>query len=105
LSPESLFHKIAGAFGYQDIDFHTHPDFSRQYLLRSPDEKAVREFFNYELLEFFEKHKKISVESVENEFIYYKQKKKLSPKEILLSLQDAIDLFHVFKTASQNYKS
>lgn len=97
LGPEYLFHKIGSVFGYQDIDFNTHPDFSRQYLLRGPDEEAVRKFFDPELLEFFEKREGISVEAMGNEFIYYAKNKKTAPKDIQASLQDAINLYGLIK--------
>jgi hypothetical protein len=46
LAPENVFHKIGAAFGYQDIDFDTSPDFSSHYLLRGPDEMAIRAAFS-----------------------------------------------------------
>lgn len=45
LSPENFMHRIAEAFGYQDIDFPEFPDFSKRYLLRGPDEAAIRRAF------------------------------------------------------------
>lgn len=54
LRPERVFHKIISAFGYQDIDFGNRPDFSSRYLLRGPDEGAVRQSFNDALLGFYE---------------------------------------------------
>ncbi len=54
LRPENLLHKIGAAFGYQDIDFESHPQFSRRYLLRGGDEDAVRKLFDPGVLAFFE---------------------------------------------------
>nr|MBA3768258.1 hypothetical protein [Acidobacteriota bacterium] len=39
LRPENVFHKMFGAFGYQDIDFANRPEFSKRYLLRGQDEQ------------------------------------------------------------------
>jgi hypothetical protein len=50
LSPENFLHRIAEAFGYQDIDFPDFPDFSKHYLLRGPDEEAIRRVFNSQTL-------------------------------------------------------
>jgi hypothetical protein len=97
LGPEYLFHKIGSVFGYQDIDFNSHPDFSRQYLLRGPDEGAIREFFNAEMFEFFEQHEAVSVEAMGNEFISYTKDKKLAPKDIQAALQDAINFYGIMK--------
>lgn len=56
LRPESLLHKMSSVFGYQDIDFPEHPDFSAKYLLRGPDEAAVRALFGLNLIQYFEAH-------------------------------------------------
>ncbi|MFC1463018.1 hypothetical protein ACFLQU_05370, partial [Verrucomicrobiota bacterium] len=50
MRPENVFHKIGGAFGYQDIDFDRSPTFSKNYLLRGPDEKSVRDAFTRDAL-------------------------------------------------------
>ena len=47
LSPENIFHKIGGAFGYQDIDFERFEEFSKRYLLRGKDEEAIRKTFTH----------------------------------------------------------
>ena len=48
LSPELLRDKVKQLFGYQDIDFADSPEFSKKYLLRGPDEEAVRKVFSVE---------------------------------------------------------
>jgi hypothetical protein len=48
LGPENFFHRIAQAFGYQDIDFDDNAEFSKAYLLRGPDEAAIRKAFTTE---------------------------------------------------------
>jgi hypothetical protein len=42
ISPENFFHVIGQVFGYQDIDFESNPEFSKRYLVRGPDETAIR---------------------------------------------------------------
>jgi hypothetical protein len=56
LRPEGLLYKIFTAFGYQDIDFGQRPEFSRQYILRGPDEQAIRRTFNDGLLSYYESY-------------------------------------------------
>jgi hypothetical protein len=63
LSPENVFHKIGHVFGYQDINFESSPVFSKQYLLRGPDETAIRAAFYPETLEFFAQQPGWSVEA------------------------------------------
>ena len=98
LSPENIFHKIGGIFGYKDIDFNSHPKFSKQYLLRGDDEEAIRNTFNDELLEFYEKNKALNTESDYDKFIYYRAAKRLGPKDIQAFLQEGINLYGLFKT-------
>ncbi len=93
LSPENIFHKIGGIFGYKDIDFTSNPKFSKQYLLRGEDEDSIRETFNDEVLEFYEKDKTLNTEGNSNEFIYYRASKRISPKEIQAFLQEGINLY------------
>jgi hypothetical protein len=54
LRPENFLHRIAGAFGYQDIDLERRPEFSRMFLLRGADEVQVRAAFSDAVAEFFE---------------------------------------------------
>lgn len=54
LALEHWWHKVGTAFGYQDIDFESNPEFSRRFLLRGADEPAVRQFFTPSVLAFFE---------------------------------------------------
>jgi hypothetical protein len=42
MAPENALYRIAEAFGYQDIDFESSPEFSRRYLVQGPDEAAIR---------------------------------------------------------------
>jgi hypothetical protein len=62
LSPENLWNKIGSAFGNQDIDFPTHPDFSKRFLLRGEDETKIRAIFSDKLLNFLNSQQKITVE-------------------------------------------
>lgn len=52
LAPEHIFHKIGQVFGYQDIDFDSSEEFSKQYLLRGEDESAIRAAFGPTVLAF-----------------------------------------------------
>jgi hypothetical protein len=54
LAPEHVLHRIAGAFGFQDIDFPAYLDFSKHYLLRGADEGAIRAAFSSQVLAFLE---------------------------------------------------
>jgi len=98
LAPENIFHKIGGVFGYKDIDFASHPKFSKQYLLRGDDEEEIRNIFSNELLEFYEKDKTLTTEGGHDTFIYHRANKKLAPKEVQSFLQEVINLYGLLKT-------
>ena len=79
LSPEDLWDKIGSAFGNQDIDFPTHPDFSKRFLLRGEDETKIRALFTDKLLNFFNSQQNITVEGGGNQLILYRDEKRIGP--------------------------
>ena len=50
LRPEHLLDRFDALFGYHDINFTTHLEFSRHYLLRGLNEAELRRRFHLELL-------------------------------------------------------
>ncbi len=54
LRPENLFDRIGDAIVHNDIDFGSNPEFSKRYLLKSPDEAATRRLFTPGLLTYLE---------------------------------------------------
>jgi hypothetical protein len=59
LRPESFFDRIGDAIVHNDIDFDSNPDFSKRYLLKSPDEAGTRGLFTPGLLAYLEQCKRI----------------------------------------------
>ena len=82
LRPEHVFHKIGQLFGYQDIDFATHEEFSKRYLLRGKDEDAVRNTFSSEALSFYETDRTLSTEAQGRQLIHYRAAKRVGPESI-----------------------
>ena len=89
MRPEHIFHRIGGVFGYQDIDFDSHPEFSKKYLLQGRKETTIRKLFTPELMKFLEKSEALCLEARGNTVIIYQQYKQLRPEEILKFYQDA----------------
>ena len=100
IRPENLFHKIGSTFGYQDIDFETHPTFSKRYLLRGPDEEAIRNAFTTEFLSSFERHKGLSMECDGNRIICYRPGKRIAPEKVRPFLEGAIENVRPFLNKS-----
>jgi hypothetical protein len=54
LKPENFMDRLRDAFNHNDIDFDSHPEFSRRYFLRSPRQERTKELFTPELLRYLE---------------------------------------------------
>ena len=96
LRPENVFHKIGSAFGDKDIDFETHPLFSKSYLLRGDNEAAIRGLFNNELLNFIESQQKISIEGSGDQLVFYRHKKRVKPEEVEEFMEEGFKVFELF---------
>ncbi len=91
LQPENLLHRLSALFGYQDIDFPEHPEFSRRYLLRGQNEAAVRAFFSPPVIDAFESlspEARWSVEGGGNWLLVYHEGKRINPAEVPQFLQE-----------------
>lgn len=93
MRPEGMLDKIGGAIGLQDIDFDSHPNFSKMFVLKSSNQTAIREYFKPPLLEFFETKKGISVEAAHGALFFYRPSKKISPEEIKDYLAQAYEVY------------
>jgi hypothetical protein len=82
LRPETLFHRMLSAFGYQDIDFGQRPEFSKQYILRGQNELAIRQVFNDRVLSFFEGYAGTCVDAGGNQLFIYRAGQRFQPPEI-----------------------
>jgi hypothetical protein len=58
---------------YQDIDFTSHPEFSKRFLLQGEDEEKIRAIFTDKLLGYFLTHQKITIEGKGNILIVYRE--------------------------------
>jgi len=82
LRPENFMHKIGKLFGYQDINFDNHANFSSSFLLRGEDEKAIRSLFNTNLLNYLQSKTNISIESRGGKMIIYVHGLRVKPEEM-----------------------
>ena len=96
LRPEHVFHKLISAFGYQDIDFGNRPTFSSKYLLRGPDEQAVRNLFNDALLGFYEMNPGLSADGGGNQLFLFQQNYRQPPQQIQSTVSAALQLQRLY---------
>lgn len=99
MRPEGFFDKIGGAMGFQDIDFDSHPNFSKLFVLQGSSEENVRAYFTPKLLEFFETKQGITVEANTGVMFFYRPNKRVKPDEIKDLLGQAYEVFGVMTDA------
>ena len=97
LRPEKLFHKIGQVFGYQDIDFEAHREFSKRYLLRAENESDVRRTFSTDVLSFYESDQKLSTEAAARQLIHYRAAKRVPPDEIAEFIKQGVRVLTLFR--------
>lgn len=77
MEKEGLVSKYAS-----DINFDSHPLFSKSYYLKGDKEEAIRKFFTEELLSFLENNTMYEMEARHNTILIHGAKRILSPKEM-----------------------
>ena len=97
LRPENVFHKIGKSFGFKDINFDTHPLFSKQYLLRGEDEQDIRKLFTERALAYFDEKKGLCAEGTGDRLLVYRSGKKIPPQNLPLFLETGLEVFNLFK--------
>lgn len=97
LRPENILHKVGGLFGYQDIDFAEHPDFSGKYLLRGKEEPAVRGLFDAAILNHFALHPGWRVEGEGDWLAVLREGRRVAPEELRSFLDETGTTFCAFR--------
>ena len=95
--PEHFFHKIGKVFGMKDINFDSHPRFSKMFLLQGSDEATIRAALREEILAWFEGKPEISAEGNGTHLIVYRAGKRTAPQEVRRLMEEAFSLFGLLK--------
>jgi hypothetical protein len=88
LGPEHWWDRVGEIFGHHDINFEASPEFSKNYLLKGPDEAAIRTLFGAEPLGFFAQHQGWSVEAAAGSLVVYHSGRRAKPEEMQPFLAD-----------------
>lgn len=99
MRPEGMLDKIGGVLGLQDIDFDSHPEFSKMFVLKGPNEERIRVVFGPKILTYFEQNKGLSIEAFPGSLIFYRARQKLKPSDVKNSLELAYQIFGLFADA------
>lgn len=96
MKPENFFDRVGKYFGMQDINFETHPVFSKEYLLQGPDEDLIRKQFNEEVLRYFTIEKKWRLEGINYMMIFYARGKRIPPEQIDWFHKKGMEVYNLF---------
>ncbi len=102
--PERWAQKIGQRLGMQDIDFESHPQFSKEWLLSGQDEAAVRGLFSPDLLSFFEAvdtRQRWWVEGKGKWLLVWRDNKIIKSAELRMFLEQASAIGRNFKDRAQ----
>lgn len=94
LRPEGLGAKLKGLRGQQDIDIEEQPGFSAAYVLQGPAEAQIRALFSGVQLAFFAQRPGLCVEGNGQRLLYYRARKRVSPKAIPSFVEEGLLLLH-----------
>jgi len=100
MRPQGFLDKIGSAMGFQDIDFDTHPEFSKLFVLQGPEEAAIRSYFTPPVLEFFESHANNSLEACNDTMFFYRARTLRKPEELKDLLAQAYEAYGVLTEAN-----
>jgi carbonic anhydrase len=96
LRPQGILHRLAGMFGYQDINFESHPFFSEGYLLRGPEQAQIRSLFSEEALCYFTRHEGLCVEGDGRRLVFYQPRQVVEPGWLEGFLEQGLDVLDLF---------
>jgi hypothetical protein len=97
LRPKSIWAKIGSMFGYQVITFDSHPRFNEIFLVRGPDEGAIRDLFTPKVLDFLEEFPNICIEADGSALLFYWHGDLVRPEEIRDRMDNGFEVLSVFR--------
>lgn len=92
LRPETVRHRMGDRIGGGDIDLDSDPRFSHAYLLRGPDEEAIREAFSGKVRDVYHRHPDSSTDAHGSDLLFWRRGRVAAPEEIPALVQAALDL-------------
>ena len=101
IRPENVLSRIGSAMGMQDIDFDSHPKFSKMFEVTGEDEQAIRNFLKPSVLDYFENHPRISLEASGDTLFFYVPRRRVEPDEIKDLLSQAYEAYGVLTAEAE----
>ena len=82
LDREGFLEKVYAFAGFKDIPIDNHSDFNNRFYLLGEDEKAITQFFNDNIVHFFESNPYYHIESNGNALLVFGKERLASTKEL-----------------------
>jgi len=101
LKPENFFDILKEWFGFTDIDFISHPDFSKQYRLTGDFESVIRYYFNHEVLELLSDYKSFWIQASNFYLIIYKDKELIPEEQVPVFIRFCHMIYELFRLRSE----
>jgi hypothetical protein len=89
MAPENVITRMAEKFGYQDIDFESSPEFSRRYIVKGPDEAAIRDALYPNATSYFAAHEGWTVEARAAKVAIYRSGKRPKAEDVPSFIDEA----------------
>jgi hypothetical protein len=89
MAPENAISRIAEKFGYQDIDIESSPEFSRRYIVKGPDEAAIRAALYPSATSYFGGHEGWTVEVRSGNVAIYRAGKRPKADDVPSFIEEA----------------
>jgi hypothetical protein len=102
LYPETIFSKLGKLFGGADINFPEAPVFSKKYILRGPDEAAIRALFTPTILQFFEQRQALTIDSSGDTLFLHRANRRIKPEELEAHIAEAKNVLALFFEAQNS---
>ncbi len=93
LRPESIFDRLGGVLGFNDIDFEDDPEFSSAVYLKGANEGAIRELFNRELRAWFVRNPGFSAEASAGQLVCFLGRNRARPEDYPDLLKKTYEVF------------
>ena len=97
LYPESVLSIIGELVGWKDIDFVSHPTFSRRYKLSGEQEMHIRQVFSQHVLTSFESMPEVSVDGGGKYIFVYTPKQIIEIESLNRCIDNAISIYGLFR--------
>ena len=101
LRPESVWNRLGPWVAHGDINFESHPEFSRSYLLRGDNQWAICELFTDDVLRFYEQHPGLITEGSGNKLLFYRDEAVVKPENIRSFLDEALAVRSLFQPTTE----